>query len=183
MLHIYCYYNLKKIIISDYPTASVKKLHGYGCEILNSFKEKSSYDLYRDKLLRQHSNFTILEWFKPPKPVVTEESRKKMRDAKMGGKQSEETKRKISMTMKGKSNFQGKKHSRQSKLLIGNAQVGNQNVRGTYWAYNPDTSKEIRSRTRHFLPNGFILGKDYDSIEALIMHGRATRSPKGKQSS
>jgi hypothetical protein len=183
MLHIYCYYNIKRIIISDFPTASVKKRYGYGCEILNSFKEKSSYDLYRDKLSRQHSNYSIEEWFKPPKPVVTEEARKKMRDAKMGGRQSEETKRKISMTMKGKSNFQGKKHSRETKLLIGNAQVGNQNVRGTYWAYNPDTSKEIRSKTRHFLPKGYILGKDYDSIEALIMGGLSTRFPKGRRSS
>jgi len=183
MLHIYVYYKVNKIIISDFPTNTVRKRYGTGGELLNSFKEKESYELVKDRLLRPYSKFSIEEWFKPPKLIFTEETRKKMRDKKMGGKQSEETKRKISMTMKGKSNFQGKKHTRQTKLLIGNAQVGNQNVRGTYWAYNPDTSKEIRSKTRHYLPKGFILGKDYYSIEALIMGGIATRFPKGRRSS
>lgn len=178
MLHIYCYYNHKKIIISDYPSATVKKRYGHGGELLNSYKEKESYELVKERLLRPYSNFIVEEWYKPPKPVITEESRKKMRDAKMGGKQSEETKRKISLTLKGRSNFQGKKHSRQSKLLIGNAQVGNSNVKDTFWAHNPDTSKEIRYRARHFLPRGYIRGRDYYSLEALI----STRFPKGRRS-
>ena len=182
MIHIYCYYSDKKIIVSDYPTAYVKKRYGHRCEVLNSYKEKESYELLKPKLLRQHNQFTLEEWYKPPRPVITDESRKKMRDAKMGGRLSEETKRKISMTMKGHSNFQGKKHSRQTKLLIGNAQVGNQNVRDTFWAHNPDNEKEIRSRTRHFLPKGFILGRDYDSLEELRF-SISTRFPKEKQSS
>lgn len=183
MLQIYCFLQLKKLIISDYSKEMVKRKYGHRFEIINSFKEKSSYDLFKGKLLRQYPNFTIEEWHKPPKPTVTDESRKKMRDAKIGGKLSEETKRKISMTMKGRSNFQGKKHSRQTKLLIGNAQVGNTNVRNTFWAHNPDTEQEIRYRSRHFLPRGFIKGRDYDSLESLIMSNRATRSPKERQSS
>lgn len=182
MLHIYCFIQLKKIIVSDFPTDTVKRKYGYRYEIINSFKEKTSYETFKVKLLRQYPNFSIEEWYKPPKPVVTEESRRKMRDAKMGGKLSEETKRKISLTMKGKSNFEGKKHSRQSRLLIGNAQVGNTNVKDTYWAYNPDTDKEIRYRSRHFLPKGFISGRDYDSYEHGLSYFNTTRSPKGKQS-
>lgn len=183
MLHIYCFIQLKKLIISDFPIDTVKRKYGYRYEIINSFKEKTSYETFKIKLLRQYPNYSIEEWYKPPKPVVTEESRKKMRDAKMGGKLSEETKRKISLTMKGKSNFEGKRHSRQSRLLIGNAQVGNSNVKDTFWAHNPDTEKEIRYKSRHFLPQGFIRGRDYDSIEHGIYNFTSTNSPKGRRSS
>jgi hypothetical protein len=92
----------------------------------------------------------------------SDETKEKMRQAKLGNVIPEETRRKISQTMKGKSNFEGKKHTEETKRKMALRKLKNDHAKGLYWAHNPDTDQEIRVKSRHFLPEGYVLGRKYD---------------------
>ena len=99
-----------------------------------------------------------------------------MAEAKLGRKLDEEVKNKISRTMKGKSNFHGKRHSEESKQAIGAKQIGNSNVKDRYWAHDPRSDSEIRVKSRLNIPVGYSQGRDYYSIEPLISYAKSRRS-------
>jgi hypothetical protein len=100
-----------------------------------------------------------------------------MSQAKLGKRRDEETKKRISNTMKGKSNFEGKRHSWESKEKIGEKLMGNHNVRDTYWIHNPRTDKERRVKERHNLARDYQLGRDYYSTEAGLYCFREIKKP------
>jgi hypothetical protein len=101
---------------------------------------------------------------------MSEETRRKMSEAKMGKPRDKATKLKISAGLKGKSNFQGKKHSADTKDVMAEKKLGNQHTKYSYWAYDPKTDKETRVKDRNNLPPGYTLGRDYDSIEVGLYH-------------
>ena len=55
-----------------------------------------------------------------------------------------ETRRKISRAMKGKSNFEGKRHTHATKLQIGFSQEGHRNAKDHKWVTDKDTGQEHR---------------------------------------
>ena len=72
--------------------------------------------------------------------------------------------------MAGKSNFEGKRHNNDTKAVMSEKAMGNQRVTGLYWCHNPLTGQERRVRDRNDLPVGFIIGRDYDSIEPIALY-------------
>lgn len=54
------------------------------------------------------------------------------------------TRRKISRTMKGKSNFEGKKHTHATKIQIGFSQEGHRNAKDHKWVTDKETGEEHR---------------------------------------
>lgn len=167
MIHFYCFHNNKKIIISDLSVNSIRQTYGYRYELVNSVKDKDSVDILKAKLLKFYPNFVFVEHFKH-KINFTEEVRKKIRDSKIGGKHSEETKRKISAARKGKGNFVGKNHSSESKKLIAEAKLGNDHAKDLQWFHDPRGEKEIRIKSYKEAPVGFSKGRDYYVMEQLI---------------
>jgi hypothetical protein len=93
-----------------------------------------------------------------------------MSEAKMGKPRDEATRQKISAGLKGRSNFQGKKHTADTKDVMAEKKLGNQHTKDSYWAYDPKSDKETRVRDRNNLPSGYQLGRDYDSIEIGLYH-------------
>jgi hypothetical protein len=93
-----------------------------------------------------------------------------MSEAKMGKPRDEATRQKISAGLKGRSNFQGKRHTADTKDVMAEKKLGNQHTKDSYWAYDPKTDKETRVRDRNHLPPGYTLGRDYDSIEVGLYH-------------
>ena len=142
-------------------------MFGVRYELVNSIKEKDSVPIIKERLLRFYPNFIFVEHFKR-KAVFTEESRRKIRDSKIGGKHTEETKRKISAARKGKGNFVGKNHSPEAKRLIADAKYGNQHSKGLIWYHDPRGDKEIRVKSYKEVPVGFSQGRDYYVMEQLI---------------
>jgi hypothetical protein len=55
-----------------------------------------------------------------------------------------ETRRKISRAMKGKSNFEGKKHTHATKIQIGISQEGHRNAANHKWVTDKETGQEHR---------------------------------------
>jgi hypothetical protein len=113
---------------------------------------------------------------------MSEETRRKMSEAKMGKPRDEATRLKISAGLKGRSNFQGKKHSDNTKDAMAEKKLGNQHTKDSYWAYDPKTDKETRVRDRNNLPPGYTLGRDYDSIEVGLYHIDEHRKSRARNS-
>jgi len=181
MINFYAFKQIKLLLVSDLPLTKIKAKYGSNFEIITTIKDKTALEIVTQRTLRSLPNYIVEEKFAKIK-IVTEESRRKMALAKLGKARDEETKRKISQTMKGKSNFQGKRHSEDSKKKQARAKINNQNTKNMYWAHNPRTDEEKRIKDRNKLPANFILGRDYYSTESgLYAFKISTKSPKGKQ--
>ena len=165
MIHFYCYVTLKKIIVSDLPADKVKDKYGYRYELLNSIKDIDAVDFIKLRLLRSYSGYEFIDLFQKEKKTVTEEARRKMSLAKLGKPRDEATRQKISIGLKGRSNFQGKKHNLETKEIMAEKKLGNDHAKELYWAHDPRGSKETRVKDRNDLPQGFALGRDYYSTE------------------
>jgi len=73
-----------------------------------------------------------------------------------------ETRKKISKTMKGHSNFEGHRHTHATKIQIGWSMEGKKNAKGTKWTTDKDTGEE--SRVRKGLPSGNRWGRRRSSL-------------------
>lgn len=67
------------------------------------------------------------------------------------------TRKKISKTMKGHSNFEGHRHTHAEKIQIGFSQEGHKNAKGLHWSINRNTGQETRTKTK--LPQGNKWGR------------------------
>lgn len=184
MIHFYCFVQTKKIIISDLPTAKIKTKYGYRYEILTSIKDKSNLDIVTQKIQRSYSGFTFEYNLLKEKTPLTDEQRKKISDSKIGKPRDPETRAKISAALKGRSNFQGKRHNDGTKRTMSEKKLGNDHTKDYYWAHDPRSDKEIRVKSLDEIPVGFKLGRDHYSTEAGLYYFReaSTNSPKGKRS-
>jgi len=170
MIHFYCLDVTKTILISDQPVDKVRAKYGPRYEILNSVNDKVSVDVIKTRLARSYGSYSFVEWYQAAKRQMTAENKQKISDAKKGKLQSEATKLKISQSCKGRSNFQGKKHTAETKNKMAEKKLGNQHVKDSYWAYDSKADKETRVKDRNNLPPGYSLGRDYDSIEVGLYH-------------
>lgn len=182
MIHFYCYDVTKTILISDMPVDKVKAKYGHRYELLNSVKESSAVDIVRTRLQRSYGRYEFVEWYQTVKKPISEETRRRMSEAKMGKPRDEATRQKIAAGLKGRSNFQGKKHTADTKDKMAEKKLGNDHAKDSYWAYDPRSDKETRVRDRNKLPPGFILGRDYDSIEVGLYHIEEHRKSRARNS-
>lgn len=168
MFRFYGYLQNKKIVISDLSIEKIKKKFGIGYEILTSVKEKESIPIILARLQRNYLGFEIVESYvytRPKKDFLTPEQRKALDDRRKGVPRSPEVRQKISNTLKGRSSFQGKKHTPESKAKIASKKIGNDHVKDTIWAHDPRSDTEIRVRDRKEIPEGFSKGRDFYSTE------------------
>ena len=173
MIHVYCFQSTKEIVVTDRPIDQLIDKYGRRYEVLTSFASKDSASVIIPRLARNYNGFTITEWYVPEKRVGIPwtEERKAAHSLKMQGKvKSEEAKAKTSATMKGKSNFAGKRHRDESKAAIAEAKIGNDHAAGLVWCHHPVTGEEKRVETLADIPPGWIPGREYYSIETLMLN-------------
>lgn len=165
MIYFYCYHQNKKIIASDLPVIKIKKKYGYKYEVLATVKEKENIPLVFSRLQRTYHNYEVSEYFYKKLPPFTAEHRQRISASKLGKSRDEATKAKISDTMKGKSNFEGKKHTEKTKKVMSEKKIGNDHAKNMIWAYNAAEDKETRVLKGNKIPEGYIKGRDYLSYE------------------
>lgn len=165
MIHFYCFISNKKLLISDLPVEKIKARYGFRYEIVNSIRDRSSLDAIKQRVLRSYPAYEIEEWFQKEKLTLTTEHREKISASKRGKPRDEETRKKISLALKGRSNFQGKQHSTETKSIMAQKKIGNQHTKESLWAHDPRGSKEVRVRNLKDIPVGFSKGRDYYSTE------------------
>ena len=149
---------------------SVRNKFGYQYEIINSIRDASVISVIKIKLERSYVSYKFVEWYQKVRKPMSDETKKKMSEAKMGKPRDETTRQKISAGLKGRSNFQGKRHTADTKDVMAEKKLGNQHTKDSYWAYDSKTDKETRVKDRNNLPAGYQLGRDYDSIEVGLYH-------------
>lgn len=170
MIHLYCYSSRRTLIVSDHPSTIIRSKYGIGFEIITSIKEKESLSIILPRILRSYNGYKVIEHYRRKQRIsASEETRMKISLIKRGIPRPIESNMKTSMTMRGRSNFQGKRHSDETKSVMSSKALGNQRVAGLYWCHNPVTGVEKRVKDRNNLPPGFILGRDYDSTESMVM--------------
>lgn len=165
MFCFYVSYKDKTVIITDFIQSKIKKLYGNSVELLNSVKNKESIEIVKPRVLRNFQGFKVVEQFNKPKYVMTEAHKQAIISALKGKPKSEEIRKKFSEAGKGRSNFKGKKHSPETKRLIGAHKIGNQHNKDLIWAFNPETGKELKVKNRNEIPEGYSQGRDYYSTE------------------
>lgn len=165
MIHFYCFTTDKKIIASDLPVEKIRKKFGYRYEILTSIKDKNSVEIAKSRIQRSYPQFIIEELYQKIKPPISLEARKKISDSKLGKPRDAATRAKISRTMKGKSNFQGKRHTEETKRVMAVKKFGNQHVKDLKWVHDPNGDTEKRVKSRLHVPSGYLIGRDYYSVE------------------
>lgn len=170
MIHFYCFSNDKKIIASDLPVEKIKAKFGYRYEILTSIKDKTSVDITKTRLQKSYPQFIIEELYQKVKQPFSEETRRKISESKKGKPRDPETRAKISAGLKGRSNFQGKKHKIETKEVMREKKLGNQHVKDYVWVHDPKGDKEKRVKTRMDVPPGFSKGRDYYSTEPGLFY-------------
>lgn len=172
MIHFYAYHKQQLLLISDYPKDKVKDKYGPVFEIVNSIKDKESLELIKPRVTKQFPKYQVAEYFYK-KRIVTEETKKKMSLAKMNKPRADWVREKISLKMKGKSNFEGKKHRRESRIKTSLSMMNNKNITEDHkFIYNPTLEKELRVKDIINIPAGFRKGRDPDSTEPM----RTTRT-------
>jgi hypothetical protein len=102
--------------------------------------------------------------------VFSEETREKLRQAKLGKSRPDSVKQKISAKMKGTSNFEGKRHKEQSKRLTALSMRDNENVKGKKWIYDPRLDREKRIDNVIKAPIGFRKGRDPDKVTDFSLY-------------
>jgi hypothetical protein len=182
MHHFYCYAAAKLIVVTDLPVEKVEKKYGHRYELLNSIKDNSAVDIIKTRLLRSYGKYEFVEWYQYVRKPISEESKRKMSEAKMGKPRDEATRQKISAGLKGRSNFQGKRHTADTKDVMAEKKLGNQHTKDSYWAYDPKSDKETRVKDRNNLPPGYTLGRDYNSIEIGLYHIDEHRKSRARNS-
>jgi hypothetical protein len=75
----------------------------------------------------------------------TEEIKKKWLEAKIGKPRPKESNAKVSAKMKGKSNFEGRRHKELTKIMIASHRYGKPSIqKGQRWCHHPETGAELR---------------------------------------
>lgn len=165
MIHFYCFNSDRKILVSDLPLEKIKAKFGHRYEILTSIKDKSSVDVTRARVQKSYPQFIIEELYQKVKQPVSDETRKKISQSKIGKPRNPETRAKISAKLKGRSNFQGKKHNDDTKKAMADKKLGNQHTKDYVWVHDPRGDTEKRVKTLTEIPKGFSKGRDYYSVE------------------
>ena len=166
MFNFYYYNKNNTIVVSNQPSEKVKLKYGHGYEIINSVKDSDSINVVKPRIIRSYPKCNFVDYF-VKKWKLSTETKRKMSKAKKGKKLDQATKDKISATMKGKSNFEGKKHKESSKLKAAKKMKDNKYTVGTRWIYNPKLDIEKRIKPNQMVPENFIYGRSYSSIENL----------------
>lgn len=81
--------------------------------------------------------------------------KEKIAAAHRGNRQSAQTKKKISRSMEGKSNFEGKKHTDHARDVIGAKRGSDDRIRGRRWIVN----RADKTYRRYHAPGGYKIGR------------------------
>jgi hypothetical protein len=165
MYHFYNFTSNKKLIVSDLPLEKVKSRFGVNFERITSVNEKDSISFILSRLIRNFPGHIVEEHYQKVNKPLTDEQRKKISDSKLGKPRPPEVRSRISSALKGRSNFQGKSHSDDTKAKMAAAKLGNTHTKGTVWAHNPRSDEEVRVKDLKEIPVGFSKGRDYYSTE------------------
>lgn len=162
----------KKLIVFDKTEKEFRQKYGNNFEQVTIIKDQDNIDQVTEKLSRQYKaevekdchikkKFGWKYW----SDEVKERIRHNISIAMSRHVRTKEHSEAISRYRKGKSIFEGQKHSNYSKKLIAFARKGKDPIQGRKWMHNPITGKEARG---YELAEGMIWGRSPEASELTL---------------
>lgn len=175
MIHFYLFQKDNIIVVSDLPKEKIKVKYGPIFEIVNSVKEKDALEIVKQRVQKSYQKFSFVDDLYVKKEFSVE-TREKLRQRKLGKPRPDWVRQKISSKMKGKSNFEGKRHREDSKEKTSTSMMDNENVKGKTWIYNPSKDIEKRVDNKFILPEGFRIGRDPENTTDFSLYPKFSQS-------
>ena len=154
------------IIVTESTEREFRQSYPGSYELISSIAEYDNIEKVLSRLQRDYRAQEVIKDFQQLTRTgwkyLTDEqkakSRESSRKAKVGKARPKESNAKTSATMKGKSNFKGKRHSKLTKMMIATTRYGKNPIGSLKWCHHPYTGKELRC-LEHAIPEGFVLGR------------------------
>lgn len=154
----------KKLFVTKKTEKEFKETFGRPYELVQTLKDETNAEQSAQKLMSFYRGCEIIfdgsvkkkwgwRYFSDDLKAFV---RKRLKETKTGIKRDQATKLKISFSRRGKGNFEGKKHTPISKMIIAEKRIGKSRVTGLRWAHDPYTGKEVRTIV---LPEGYYWGR------------------------
>ena len=96
------------------------------------------------------------DWERLQAHIKAQSDKKNVSEGVTGKRRSADVRKAISRAMKGQSNFEGKSHTKKSKIAIQIARGHDDRIGGKKWSYDKDTGKTTRTTG---LPNDHKWGR------------------------
>lgn len=152
-------------IIATSKTAREARSMWKNIEQIDVVADIANVDTKLEKICKQYRTDDVIRDYKIKiKRIFTAKWRAKLSKAAKKRKWDQQTKDKISQSMKGKRNHRCK-HSPDTKMIIGEAMRGNTSALGLQWCYDPVTLKQRRVKE---VPFGMVTGRPPKSISRLM---------------
>lgn len=153
----------KKLIIVETTEKEFRQNYPGPYELIQSIAEYDNLekviprlqkDYRAEEVIRDYQEIERWGW-----KYFTEEIRRKCIEARIGKPRPSDSNAKVSAKMRGKSNFEGRRHNSMSKILIASKRYGKSTIaEGQRWCHHPVTGKELRCKEDE-MPQGFVLGR------------------------
>lgn len=171
----------KRLIVVESTEKEFRQKYPGQYELIQSVAEYDNLEKVIARLTKDYKAEDVVRDYATLKrwgwKYFTEEIRRRCIEARIGKPRPAESNAKVSATMKGKSNFEGRRHSQLSKIMIASSRFGKSNIKpGQRWCHHPLTGKELRCYEDQ-RPAGFKWGrspefKDYikstKSVRVLV---------------
>lgn len=163
----------KQLVITKKNEKEFREVFGRGGEVLEIINDEKNIDDVIVKLERNYK-FPVLIDGKFKKKLklgwkyMTEDQRTKtviaVKQYRTGRPWEPEVKEKIAASRAGVGNFEGKKHTTESRIMTSMSMKGNTNASGLKWAHDPMTGQEKRIKG-DTLPDGFTWGRTAEIVD------------------
>jgi len=163
----------KKLIVYDKSEKEFREKYGTNYEQIFSVKDQDNIDSACEKLFKQYNAQEVVKDCHIKKKIGwkywSDEMKKQISNnisfALKRYVRTKEHSESISKYRKGKSIFEGQKHSEHTKKLIAFARKGRDPIQGRRWMHNPITGKERRGFE---LEEGMIWGRSPEAAEYIL---------------
>lgn len=153
----------RKLIVVECTEREFRQKYPGSYELIQSIAEYDNLEKVIPRLQKDYRAEDVVRDYQELKrwglKYFTEAIREKWLAARTGKPRPVESNAKVSAKMRGKSNFEGKRHNNMTKIIIASKRVGNSTLKeGQRWCHHPTTGKELRCLPTN-KPQGFEWGR------------------------
>lgn len=152
----------RKLIVVETTEREFRQKYPGSYELIQAVADYDNLENVIVRLQKDYKAIEVIRDFATLKrwgvKYFTEAIRAKWLAAKFGKPRPEESNKKVSAKMKGKSNFEGRQHSKMSKIMIASKRYGKSTLSGQKWCHHPLSGKELRCFEQD-KPQGFVWGR------------------------
>lgn len=138
----------RKLIVVETTEREFRQKYPGPYELIQAVAEYDNLEKVIERLQKDYKPQEVIRDYAEQKrwgwKYFTEEVRRKCIEARIGKPRPKESNAKVSARMRGKSNFEGRRHDPMAKIMIASKRYGNSTINGQRWCHHPESGKELR---------------------------------------